>query len=344
MTRERHHVSCLSTLSITQDPALIMHPTLPRLSNSDFPAIRRGRLKSLQVNLGYRCNLSCLHCHVGAGPNRRENMDRATIETVIDFLKRGGIETLDLTGGAPELNPHFRYLVGQARAMGVRVIDRCNLTVLEEPGEEDLASFLAAQGVEIIASLPCYTQTQVDAQRGKGVFETSISALKTLTALGYGHHDGALVLNLIYNPQGPELPPEQIALERAYKTALAQDFGLVFNRLYTLTNMPIQRFGSTLISQGRFDAYLALLKSAHCDHNLQSVMCLDLISVDWQGQVYDCDFNQMLGLHLKNGNEPRTHLCELDPERLEGLSIQVADHCYGCTAGQGSSCSGALVE
>jgi len=320
-----------------------MHSTLPRLRESDFSAIRRGGLKTLQANLGYRCNLSCLHCHVAAGPNRTERMDRDTIDTILAVLARGGIETLDLTGGAPELHPDFRDLVTRVRALGVRVIDRCNLTILAEPGQEDLAEFLAAAGVEIIASLPGYLREAVEAQRGKGVFDASIAGLKRLNALGYGRGDSALVLSLVYNPQGPELPPAQRDLEAAYRARLAEEHDVRFDRLYTLANMPIQRFGSTLISKGQFDAYLQLLKAAHRADNLDSVMCRDLISIDWRGFVYDCDFNQMLDLPLRAGTRSRLHLRDLDVGRLPGLPIQVADHCYGCTAGQGSSCSGALA-
>ncbi|HYN78571.1 MAG TPA: arsenosugar biosynthesis radical SAM (seleno)protein ArsS [Lamprocystis sp. (in: g-proteobacteria)] len=321
-----------------------MHDTLPRLRASDFPAIRRGGLKTLQANLGYRCNQSCLHCHVAAGPNRTESMQRDTIETMLAILARGGIETLDLTGGAPELHPDFRDLVTRARALGVRVIDRCNLTILAEPGQEDLAEFLAAAGVEIIASLPGYLRKAVEAQRGVGVFDASIAGLRRLNALGYGHGDSGLVLNLVHNPWGPALPPGQQGLEAAYRARLAAEFGIRFDRLYALANMPIQRFGSTLISKGRFDAYLQLLKSAHRVDNLGSVMCRDLISIDWRGFVYDCDFNQMLDLPLHAGTQSRLHLRDLEVKRLPGLPIQVADHCYACTAGQGSSCSGALAS
>ena len=320
-----------------------MHATLPRLRDSDFPALRRGDLKTLQANLGYRCNLSCLHCHVAAGPNRTERMDRDTIDTILAVLARGGIETLDLTGGAPELHPDFRDLVTRARALGVRVIDRCNLTILAEPGQEDLAEFLAAAGVEIIASLPGYLREAVEAQRGKGVFDASIAGLRRLNALGYGRGDAALVLSLVYNPQGPALPPEQTGLETAYRARLDEAYGIRFDRLYTLANMPIQRFGSTLISQGQFDAYLHRLKAAHRADNLEAVMCRELISIDWRGFVYDCDFNQMLDLPLHAGTRSRLHLRDLEVGRLPGLPIQVADHCYGCTAGQGSSCSGALA-
>ncbi|NCA68817.1 MAG: radical SAM/Cys-rich domain protein [Sphingobacteriia bacterium] len=318
-----------------------MLPTLPRLLPSDFPAIRRHRPKTLQVNLGYRCNLSCVHCHVDAGPKRTEMMDAQTIGLVLDRLASGVFETLDLTGGAPELNPHFRELVRGARALGVRVMDRCNLTILEESEQAGLAEFLAEQGVEVIASLPCYLEENVEAQRGKGVFSASLAGLRRLNALGYGQGDRGLVLTLIYNPQGPVLPPDQGALEHDYKRHLQTQYGIHFDRLYTLVNMPIQRFGSLLISKGRFDEYLALLKSAHVERNLASVMCRDLVSVDWRGRLYDCDFNQMLGLDMACG-AAGAHLRDLDPETLVGAPIRVADHCYGCTAGQGSSCSGAL--
>jgi len=318
-----------------------MHATLPLLEGTDFPAIARGRLDTLQVNLGYRCNQSCLHCHVNAGPKRREQMTRQTIDELIAFLERSGIGALDITGGAPELNPHFRHLVESARRLGVHVIDRCNLTILNEPGQQDLAAFLAAQRVEIVASLPCYLEENVESQRGKGVYASSIRALQALNALGYGKEGSGLVLNLMYNPVGPVLPPPQQVLEADYKRELAARAGVVFNHLYVLANMPIQRFGSTLISRGGFDDYMRLLKSAHRDSNLDAVMCRSLVSIDWQGYAYDCDFNQMLGLPLAAGQRPGTHIRDLDRAALEGGPIAVADHCYGCTAGQGSSCSGA---
>ncbi|HSC94720.1 MAG TPA: arsenosugar biosynthesis radical SAM (seleno)protein ArsS [Burkholderiales bacterium] len=321
-----------------------MHATLPRLQTSDFPAIRRRRLDTLQVNLGYKCNQTCLHCHVNAGPTRTETMSRETISDVIAFLKSSGVKTLDITGGAPELNPHFRGLVLAARNVGVRVMDRCNLTILEQPGQEDLAQFLAANAVEVVASLPCYLEENVDAQRGKGVFEASIRALRTLNALGYGREDAGLALNLVYNPQGPALPPAQEKLEADYHRHLGERFGVVFNRLYVLTNMPIQRFGSTLISKGQFEHYMAVLKNAYQPRNLDSVMCRNLVSVDWRGYVYDCDFNQMLGLPLRVNGTPRAHLRQLAGKDLDGNPIVVKDHCYGCTAGQGSSCGGALAS
>lgn len=270
-------------------------------------------------------------------------MRRETIDTLIDFLRASSASTLDLTGGAPELNPHFRYLVMAARSAGIHVIDRCNLTILGEPGQEDLADFLAEHRVEVVASMPCYLEENVNSQRGDGVFGKSIDALRQLNQLGYGKNDSGLQLNLVYNPQGPSLPPPQVTLEQDYKKHLLEQFGIVFNRLLTITNMPIQRFGSTLVSKGQFGEYMDLLKSSYSDVNLGQVMCHDLISVDWQGYVYDCDFNQMLDLPLSYNNLPKTHIRDLLGTDIEGLPIAVADHCYGCTAGQGSSCGGALA-
>jgi radical SAM/Cys-rich protein len=316
-----------------------MHATLPLLRHYGFPALRRARLETLQVNLGYKCNQSCLHCHVNAGPTRTEMMPREIISDVITFVGVSAVKTLDITGGAPELHPQFGELVERMRSLGVQVIDRCNLTVLEEPGQEDLAEFLQRQRVEIIASLPCYTEELVDRQRGKGVYEKSLRALRRLNGLGYGRE---LPLHLVYNPQGPSLPPAQDKLEAEYKRRLGE-LGVVFNRLYVLANMPIQRFGSTLISRGQFDDYLRLLRESHRDENLAGVMCRTLLSVDWQGYVYDCDFNQMLDLPLQAGSKRRLRLAELIGRKLTGNPIAVRDHCYGCTAGQGSSCGGALA-
>lgn len=318
-----------------------MHATLPLLRDTDFPPLQRRGLETLQVNLGYKCNQSCLHCHVNAGPTRKEMMDAATLQTVLDFLRASGVRQLDLTGGAPELHPGFRELVAAARELEVHVIDRCNLTILEEPGQEDLAEFLAGHRVEIVASLPCYLEENVESQRGKGVYATSIRALRRLNALGYGRPDSGLVLNLMYNPLGPYLPPEQGQLEADYRRELGEREGVIFNHLLALANMPIARFGSTLVSHGEFDAYMGLLKSAHRPANLDTVMCRSLISVDWRGYVYDCDFNQMLDLPLPD-TRPRPHLSDLIGTDLDGRPIAVADHCYGCTAGQGSSCGGAL--
>ena len=320
-----------------------MHATLPLLQSSDFPAIRRQATATLQVNLGYRCNQSCVHCHVNAGPNRTEMMDAGTMALIPQVLAARGIGTLDLTGGAPELHPGFRDLVRSARALGVKVIDRCNLTILFEPGQEGLAEFLAEHEVEVVASLPCYSVDNVDRQRGKGVFDKSIAALQRLNALGYGHEGSGRVLNLVYNPQGAVLPPPQPALEADYKRELGAHFGIVFNSLFALANMPIQRFGSMLISKGQFNGYIRLLKDNHRDANLAQVMCRSLISVDWLGRLYDCDFNQQLDLPMGGGAEagPR-HLRDLLQADADGAPIRVAEHCYGCTAGNGSSCGGAL--
>ena len=319
-----------------------MHATLPLLEVSDFPAIRRKRLETLQVNLGYKCNQSCLHCHVNAGPTRTEQMTGETVGTVLRYLEASGVGILDITGGAPELNPHFRGLVTRARALGAGVIDRCNLTVLEEPGQEDLAEFLARERVEITASLPCYTEERVDRQRGKGVYEASIRAIRRLNALGYAKEGSDLTLNLVYNPQGPSLPPSQETLEADYRRILGERFAIRFNRLYTMANMPIARFGSTLISKGQFNAYMSLLQESFREENLETVMCRSLISVDWRGYVYDCDFNQMLGLPLKMAGRTPVRLADLVGRDLAGNPIVVKDHCFGCAAGQGSSCGGAL--
>jgi radical SAM/Cys-rich protein len=317
-----------------------MHSTLARLATGDFPPLVRKPLDTVQVNLGYRCNQSCLHCHVNAGPTRTEMMSEETIDAVLAFLAANRLPTLDITGGAPELHPGFRRLVQAARGQDVRVIDRCNLTVLEEPGQEDLAEFLALQQVEITASLPCYLERNVDAQRGAGVFATSIRALRVLNGLGYGDR---LPLNLVYNPQGPALAPPQGELEAAYRQQLRADFGIEFTRLFTLTNMPIQRFGSTLVSKRQFDSYMRLLRDNFRAENLETVMCRSIISVDWQGWVYDCDFNQMLGVPLGYRSKPRVRLADLVGTDLAGNPIAVLDHCFGCTAGQGSSCGGALT-
>ena len=319
-----------------------MHQTLHLMKSRGFPHLRRNALETLQVNLGYKCNQACFHCHVNASPDRKEMMSSDIIDEVIAFLKAAKVTTLDLTGGAPELNENFRRLVTNARAMNVRVIDRCNLTILGEPGQEDTAEFLAANQVEVSASLPCYSQENVDKQRGEGVFEKSIEGLKKLNLLGYGKPDSGLILNLMFNPQGPKLPPSQEQLEADYHRLLNENFGIAFNHLFTITNMPIQRFGSTLISKGQFEGYMDLLVSSFQAHNLDSVMCRALLSVDYLGYVYDCDFNQMLGLPLQHAGRLKTHLRDLMAVDLLGNPIVVKDHCYGCTAGQGSSCGGAL--
>jgi radical SAM/Cys-rich protein len=318
-----------------------MHDTLPLLQQISFPALHRARLQTLQVNLGYKCNQSCVHCHVNAGPTRTEMMDEATLALIPQVLAARGIATLDLTGGAPELHPGFRDVVRAARAQGVRVIDRCNLTILFEPGQDDLAQFLADQQVDVVASMPCYSAANVDKQRGEGVFDKSIAALQQLNSLGYGQPDSGLVLDLVYNPQGAALPPNQQTLQADYKRELFEHFGIVFNELFALTNMPIQRFGSTLVSKGTFDGYMQLLQGSFHPNNLAGVMCHNLVSVDWQGWLSDCDFNQQLGLPLGTSGI-RRHLRDLLRIGLQGQAIRVAGHCYGCTAGQGSSCGGAL--
>ena len=320
-----------------------MHDCKPRLLNSDFPAIFRRSLDILQLNLGYLCNLSCVHCHVNAGPKRTEMMSRETIEQILALAEATNIHTLDLTGGAPEMHTDFRYLVKTARDKGMTVIDRCNLTILEAPGHEDLADFLAAQQVQIVASLPCYLEDNVDKQRGKGVFKDSLAALQRLNHLGYGQTDSELSLNLVFNPQNAALPPDQQSLEQAYKQHLQQHYGIVFNQLFAITNMPIKRFGSMLISQGCFDDYLKLLKASFRATNLNNLMCLNTLSIDWQGHIYDCDFNQMLDIPLGAFANPELHISELNPGQLKDAPIAIANHCYGCTAGQGSSCGGALA-
>jgi radical SAM/Cys-rich protein len=321
-----------------------MHATLPLLQYSDFPVIHRRRLETLQVNLGYRCNQSCLHCHVNAGPSRKEMMTDTTLAAVIHYVETGPARALDLTGGAPELHPGFRRLVTAARRNDIHVIDRCNLTVLREPDQADTAAFLADNQVEIVASLPCYTKDNVDAQRGDGAFVTSIEVLRDLNALGYGKDRTGLQLTLVYNPQGPTLPPPQQALEQDYRRHLADKFGVNFNRLLTITNMPIERFGSTLVSKGQFRDYMALLRDHYREENLDGVMCRSLVSIDWQGYIYDCDFNQMLGLHARTADKVKLHISNLPGTDLDGNEIMIADHCYGCTAGQGSSCRGALAD
>jgi len=320
-----------------------MRDMLPLLDKVPFPAITRSKLDTLQINVGYRCNQSCFHCHVNAGPNRTEEMSAEVTDTVLAYLTLRRIGTLDITGGAPELNANFRRLVTGARKLGIKVMDRCNLTVLEQPGQDDLAEFLAANRVEVVASMPCYLEDNVERQRGKGVFDGSIRGLKKFNALGYGR-DPALTLNLVYNPQGPSLPPPQVSLEADYKRVLGEQYGISFNKLFVLANMPIQRFGSMLVTNGEFDGYIDLLRDAHLDANLDGVMCRNLISVDWRGFVYDCDFNQMLDLPLAHKANERVHLSDLLDADLAGNQIRTAGHCYGCTAGQGSSCGGALKE
>ena len=321
-----------------------MRDTWHLLKTTDFPSVSRSSLEILQVNLGYLCNQSCLHCHVNAGPTRKELMDQENIDHLLEVLQQTGAHTLDLTGGAPEMNPLFRGLVVAARELGVTVIDRCNLTILLEPGYEGTAEFLAENEVQIVASLPCYLEDNVDGQRGKGVYQKSMQALRQLNRLGYGQEDGKLGLTLVYNPTGPYLPPPQDSLQRDYKAFLAEKFDIQFNQLFTITNMPIARFGSTLLSKGEFENYMNLLKDAFSIANMKGLMCINQLSIDWQGYVYDCDFNQMLNMNIRNpDNFQKLHISDVLQTRLQDIPVSIADHCYGCTAGQGSSCGGALA-
>ena len=320
-----------------------MLDTRPLLMVSNFPQIKRDRLETLQVNLGYLCNLTCVHCHVNAGPKRTELMDKANIDMVLEYLKNHDIDTLDLTGGSPEMNPHFKYLVVETRRLGVEVLDRCNPTILVEPGYEDVAQFLADNQVVVTASLPCYAEQNVDKQRGKGVYEESVRALRMLNDLGYGKPGSGLTLNLVYNPVGATLPPSQVELEQEFKRELMAQHEIEFNELFVITNMPISRFGGMLLSKGQYYDYMSLLKDSYQPANLKTIMCRSLISVDWQGFIYDCDFNQMLDMPIIASDRSKRHLSDILDEDLTGRSIAVADHCYGCTAGQGSSCGGALA-
>lgn len=315
-----------------------MQSTIELLEETDFPAIQRGKLTTLQVNIGYLCNLSCVHCHVAAGPHRTEMMSAELVDMIPEVLKAQNIDTLDLTGGAPEMHQDFKRLVVAACKLGVKVIDRCNLTILTEPGYEDMAAFLAENQVEVVASMPCYSPTNVEKQRGKGVFDASIKGLQMLNDLGYGKNKN-LTLNLVYNPLGASLPPNQQMLEADYKRELKKHFDIEFNQLFALTNMPIQRFGAVLLAKGEFESYMQLLKDNYDAVNLDGVMCRSTISVDWQGNLYDCDFNQQLDMTTPT---PTKHLRDLLTADITQDDIRIADHCYGCTAGQGSSCGGAL--
>ena len=318
-----------------------MHDTLPLLNNGKFPRIHRGKVETLQINLGYLCNQACLHCHVNAGPTRKEQMTLDTIEEIVQLIDDVKPKVVDLTGGAPELNVHFKYLVTEITKRRISIIDRCNLTILSEPGQEDLTQFLSKHRVIVTASLPCYSEENVNSQRGDGVFDRSIDGLRQLNGAGYGKGNPDLQLHLVYNPIGASLPPPQKTLEKEYKQHLSENYSVSFDSLLTITNMPIKRFGSTLISRGEFGSYLQLLESSYQEKNLESVMCKTLLSIDWEGYVYDCDFNQMLGLPFGD-TEKKTHVRDLKMAEIEGNPIAVRDHCFGCTAGNGSSCSGAM--
>jgi radical SAM/Cys-rich protein len=312
-----------------------------KLAAEGMPPLRTGKIEVLQVNVGKVCNQTCRHCHVDAGPERKESMSLETVEQCLDVLRRTDIPTLDITGGAPELNPHFRRLVVEARRLGRHVIDRCNLTILLAPGFQDLATFLAEHQVEIVASLPCYLEKNVDAQRGDGVYEKSIRAIQQLNALGYGREGSGLTLTLVFNPGGASLPPDQKTLEAAYRKELAERFGIVFTRLFTITNMPISRFLEDLMSAGKLDTYMEKLVAAFNPRAAESVMCLNSLSVGWDGRLFDCDFNQMLDLEVE-APAPR-HIADFQRELLEGRVVATDRHCFGCTAGAGSSCQGAVA-
>ena len=315
-----------------------------RLAAEGFE-LRRTKTEILQINVGKLCNLTCVHCHVNAGPKRKEIMTRKTIDRIIDWLAKTDIRTLDLTGGAPEMIPDFRYFVDRAKELqpSRHVIDRCNLTILLEPGYEDLAHFLAKHSVEIIASMPCYSPENVNAQRGEGVFEGSIAGLQLLNSLGYGIKP-ELPLHLVYNPVGAFLPGPQAELEADYKRELKGHFGIVFNKLYTITNLPIGRFASYLRHKGKLGEYMDLLISAFNPATIDGLMCRNTISVGWRGEVYDCDFNQQLGMQWsRNGDSERLFLWDVDPQKVDNREIMTGEHCFGCTAGAGSSCGGAIV-
>lgn len=302
--------------------------------------LRKQKTEILQVNVGKLCNLTCVHCHVESGPTKtKENMNRATAEAVVRFMDRFGAGTLDITGGAPELNPNFKYLVVEAKARKRRVIDRCNLTVFYEDGMADLPEFLARHQVEVVASLPCYLEQNVDKQRGQGTFRQSIEALQWLNRLGYGKKR-ELVLNLVYNPLGPHLPPSQQKLEEDYKERLFAGFGIVFNKLFTITNMPITRYAKYLKAFDQYDMYVELLVNSFNLATVEGLMCVNTLSVGWDGKLYDCDFNQMLGINMRNGR-PLT-IADISGDDLENREILTGNHCFGCTAGSGSSCQGAL--
>ncbi len=318
-----------------------MLDTFPLLKKITFPVIKRKTVDTLQINLGYLCNQQCQHCHVNAGPNRTEQMSYEVMQQILTFIDKNETHQVDLTGGAPEMHPQFKYLVKQLRQRNIRVIDRCNLTILNESGYTDMAQFLAVNEVEIVASMPCYLEENVNRQRGRGVFEKSIKALQTLNHLGYGKKDSGLELNLVFNPQGAQLPPAQEKLQLDYKRYLEQHYAVQFNHLYTITNVPIKRYGSMLLSRNEFESYMQLLQDSFDFNNLKEVMCRSLISVDWQGYIYDCDFNQMLKLSLHQDSE-KLHISDVSVTQLKHREIIVGGHCYACTAGHGSSCGGAL--
>jgi len=321
-------------------PAAGQKPFARALSECSMAPLRACGIEVLQVNVGRICNQTCAHCHVDAGPDREECMDRQTAQACIAALARTDIPTLDITGGAPEMNPHFRFLVGEARRLNRHVIDRSNLTVLQTPAYRDLPEFLAEQQVEIVASLPCYTAENTDAQRGTGVFDQSIAALRRLNALGYGRGETGLTLTLVYNPGGATLPPPQEPLEADYRRELKDRYGVVFDRLFTITNLPVGRFLRTLLADGQYETYMQQLIDAFNPATVPGVMCRWTVSVQWNGRLHDCDFNQLLQIGLAQGLPD--HIRDFDFQQLARRRIQIGQHCYGCTAGAGSSCQGAI--
>jgi len=310
-------------------------------NKTNFPKIKRDYLEILQINIGYKCNQVCTHCHVDAGPNRSEMMSDDIIKLIPKVIKANNIKMLDITGGAPELHPKFKQLVKEVRSLNVEVMDRCNLTILTEPGYKNLSRFLALNKVQITASLPCYLKDNVDKQRGKGVFEKSILALRKLNSYGYGIKDNDLILNLVYNPNGPQLPPSQKELEDTYRRELKERYGILFSNLFVLANMPINRYEKYLNIIGQLKEYNQLLKDNHNSRNLNSVMCKSTISVDWKGNLYDCDFNQQLGIR-RNGEIKHLDDLLIPLVSLKNNPISIGNHCFGCTAGAGSSCGGEL--
>ena len=303
--------------------------------------LKRSAVKTLQVNVGKLCNQTCRHCHVDAGPDRRELMTRENFEHCVRLVRDFAVDVVDITGGAPEMNPHFSWFVGEIRKLGRHVIDRCNLTILTVPGFTHFPEFLAANEVEIVASLPCYLEENCDSQRGTGVFEKSIRALQRLNSLGYGIEGNSLRLSLVFNPTGLSLPPAQQMLEHSYREQLRSRFGIEFNQLYTITNMPVSRFLDDLITRDRYHEYMTLLVNSFNPGTMDGLMCRSTVSVDWEGFLYDCDFNQML--NLSTPHEARLHIRNVQLNELKDHSISVGRHCYGCTAGAGSSCQGALT-
>jgi len=330
-------------LRILQDSQRVAAPSFSdKLGECGVSLLYRQSLTTLQINVGKVCNQTCTHCHVDAGPDRRESMTHETVRQVIEFLAKSNVQTLDITGGAPEMNPHFRMLVQEARKLEKQVIDRCNLTILLANRFTDLPKFLAEHQVHIIASLPCYLEENCDAQRGSGVFAKSIEAIRKLNELGYAQPNSNLFLDLVYNPTGLGLPPEQHKLEAAYQSELDTRYGIQFTKLLTITNMPVSRFLDDLLRRGKYEEYLAMLVNRFNPSTLDNLMCRSMLSVDWNGFIYDCDFNQMLDLAIDDKGD-RVHISTLTDELLSERPIRVANHCYGCTAGCGSSCGGSLI-